>query len=350
MVSMKYFINIILVLFISLPAIADFKLIEEMVERHSGNAVSYAMFYAVVESFARQDKYRSFNLTKSSEALILDIEDLYNNTNGKYMFDLLIKVLPIKLRDKARQKLINSIYYESFLEDYILFIIKHWSIDSCARLLKIRHGAVAKTASLFKDFDKNKEVVRTMASRDVSLINDLKIEFNAQMNLGKEKELLEKAEKAIASEQSLRKDVKRMKENQKRENQKTTLKIIGEIVFEPINNLMAAIQNVEVGVENGTVTPDHLEGLKGTLNSMLKNLEVKYNVKLINPEQGVAFNPELHDAMTKMPGTEEGKIAQTFQAGLIYVEQTDDNEEKVTLVKAAKVVTGSDPCNPLASI
>jgi len=87
-----------------------------------------------------------------------------------------------------------------------------------------------------------------------------------------------------------------------------------------LNDLLPVVDSLVRGLEGHADAQGDskamVDGMQMTLEMLLKTLQ-KHGVTVIDPAQGDAFNPEMHEAMSmqQVPGSEPNTVVQVLQKG-----------------------------------
>lgn len=125
-------------------------------------------------------------------------------------------------------------------------------------------------------------------------------------------------------------------ENFRRRNAKERLDLVKTASADVITDLLPVIDDFERATksfEEGDVKEGVLEGIQLIQNKFFKVLEGK-GLKAMESEPGIEFDPEIHEAITKIPAPDEklkGKVVDTVEKGYVL-------NDKV--IRYAKVVIG----------
>lgn len=153
-------------------------------------------------------------------------------------------------------------------------------------------------------------------------------------------------EEELSPEEKLRIDVAEAKdkylrlysefENFRRRNAKERLDLVKTASADLITELLPVVDDFERATKSFEETEENkgiLEGINLVKNKFIKVLESK-GLTAMNNEPGIEFDPEIHEAITKIPAPDKklkGKVVDTVEKGYTL-------NEKV--IRYAKVVIG----------
>ena len=125
-------------------------------------------------------------------------------------------------------------------------------------------------------------------------------------------------------------------ENFRRRNAKERLELVKTASADVITELLPVVDDFERAIKSfneNDAQESVMEGILLIQNKFLKVLEAK-GLKAMDNEPGIEFDPEIHEAITKIPAPEEklkGKVVDTVEKGYFL-------NDKV--IRYAKVVIG----------